>query len=192
MSKFIKSFTLKKDHHKIKPFKLDFRDGFNVIVGENGSGKSTLLHLITDVSENLKDIRHIDCEHETEFRFLDTEKHNPRIKGGIEYSKTIGFDIASRFMSHGETMLPMILASEEFRNTILIVDEPEGGISLTNQIKIFDTLQMISIKNNCQVIVTTHSYVIMKKIDMVFDMKTKKWTTSKKYLASLKLGDDNG
>jgi predicted ATPase len=94
----------------------------------------------------------------------------------------IGYDIACRFASHGEAMLPLILTSKNFKNTILFVDEPEAGISLSNQKKIFNTLQLISKKNNCQVIVTTHSYVIIKNIEQVFCMVKKKWLSSKDYL----------
>ena len=39
MSKLIYSFELKEKYRKIKPFKCEFKDGINIIVGENGSGK---------------------------------------------------------------------------------------------------------------------------------------------------------
>jgi predicted ATPase len=186
MAKFLKSFSLLKEY-QIKPFKIDFRDGFNVIVGENGSGKSTLLHLLTDDNKDLKKIKKLDYTQGTNFRFLDTEKHNPRMKHDLDNSVNIGFDIASRFASHGEAMLPLILASKQFNDVVLFVDEPEAGISLSNQKKIFDTLEQISKKNNCQVIVTTHSYVIINNIEYVFCMVKKKWMLSKDYLKELSI-----
>jgi predicted ATPase len=187
MAKFIKSLTLKKEFHKIQPFKIEFRDGLNVIVGENGSGKSSLLQLITDTDNHYNDLRSVDFKPGACFRFLDTEKHNPRIKSDCSNSPNMAFEIGSHFMSHGETMLPLILASKEFKKIVLVVDEPESGISLKNQKKIFDNLQDISIKNECQVILTTHSYVIIKNSPIVFNMTTKQWITSEKYLISLKV-----
>ena len=186
MARFLKSFTLKAEYRGIQPFKMEFQDGLNVIVGENGSGKSTLLYLLTtDDFKELPSIRSIDHEPSIEFRFLDTEKHNPRIKTDCSESKNIGFEIGSHFWSHGETMLPLVLASKDFKNIILFVDEPESGISLSNQKKIFEGLQKASIKNNCQVIITTHSYIIIKKTPTVFCMDTNQWVNSEEYLKNL-------
>jgi predicted ATPase len=187
MARFIKSLTLKKEFHNIQPFKIEFRDGLNVIVGENGAGKSSLLSLLTDTDHRYKDLISIDYEPGATFRFLDTEKHNPRIKSDCSNSPNIAFEVGSHFMSHGETILPLVLASKQFKKIALIVDEPESGISLKNQKKIFDNLQDISINNDCQVILTTHSYVIMKNTPIVFNMTTKQWITSEKYLTSLKV-----
>jgi predicted ATPase len=188
MAKFIKTFSLLKEWHEIKPFKMTFKDGFNIVVGENGSGKSTLLHLMTDnETSGLKDFRKIEYEPGSNFRFLDTEKQNPRIQSSSQFSVNLRYEIGSHFISHGEAMLPLVLASKEFNDIVLIIDEPEAGISLQNQKKIFDTLQKICHENNCQVIMTTHSYVMIKNIDKVFDMCTKKWITSEKYLKTLKI-----
>ena len=187
MSRFLKSFTLLREHQKIKPFTLNFKDGLNVIVGENGSGKSTLLNLLTTQNESFQSLRTVDYEPKIDYRFLDTEKHNPRLKHNLEFSENIAFDIGSRFVSHGEAMLPLILASKSFKDIVLFIDEPEAGISLQNQKKIFDALQDICHNNNCQVIITTHSYVLIKNIGIVFCMNNKKWITSTKYLQNLKL-----
>lgn len=187
MARFLKSCMLLREHQKIKPFTIEFVDGLNVIVGKNGSGKSTLLHLLTTQNQSFQDLRKVDHEPNLTFRFLDTEKQNPRLKHSLEFSETIAFDIGSRFVSHGEAMLPLILASKEFKDIVLFIDEPESGISLQNQKKIFDSLQQMTCKNNCQVIITTHSYVMIKSVGRVFCMDNKKWLTSEKYLKDLKL-----
>ena len=182
MAKHIKSFTLNKLHRGIEPFTLQFDDGLNVIVGENGSGKSSILQLM--IEKHDKELAQTDYEQGANFKFLDTEKCNPRIKSYIS-DLTLQYDVCSRFMSHGEAMLPLILAAKGFKDIVLIVDEPEAGISLKNQKKIIDAFKKIADKNACQIIVTTHSYVMIKNVSRVFCLDTKQWVSSEKYLESL-------
>jgi len=185
MSRHLKQFTLKREYRGIQPFTMDFKDGINVLVGENGSGKSSTIHLITGDSD--KSLFSIVADKVT-YRFFDTEKQNPRTLHP-ELQSNFGFAIASRFGSHGEAMLPVLMASKDFTDTILFVDEPEAGISLTNQMKIFKCFQNI-VKNNCQVILTTHSYLFMKKVEEVFSLDSKTWVPSSEYLNSI-LGEKN-
>lgn len=179
MALYIKSLTLKKTYRDVSPFTIRFREGINVIVGENGSGKSTLLDLIMS-SEYSKDIREVDYI-PAEYRFFDTEKHNPRLKGDLSNSKNIGFDVASHFASHGQVMLPLIMASKSFKDLSLIIDEPEAGISLSNQKKVLEALKD-AVNNNCQVLIATHSYVLINNVPAVFNMDDKKWMSSSDYL----------
>ena len=181
MPLFLKSLTLKETYRDIPPFKIKFKEGINVIAGENGSGKSTLLDLImTPKSKDNESLKEVVCQEESfEYRFVDSEKHNPRIK--TEFSKNIRFEISSRFISHGETMLALITASEDFKGILLLVDEPESGISLNNQKKVFKTLEK-AVGNNCQVIITTHSYVLIKSVPIIFSMDSKTWVKSEEYL----------
>lgn len=179
MALYLKSFTLKKIYRDIPPFTIKFREGLNLIVGENGSGKSTLLQLIRSLEpeDELKEM----VVDPIEFRFFDTEKNNPRVKGSLEYSKSIGFDIFSRFKSHGETMLPIITAAEFFKDILLFIDEPEAGISLSNQKKVLAALKE-AVKSNCQGIISTHSYVLIKSVPEVFNMDSKSWVSSEEFL----------
>lgn len=180
MSRHLKKFTLKKEYRGIKPFTIDFKDGINVLVGENGSGKSSTIHLITGDSD--KNLFSLEAD-KISFRFFDTEKQNPRTLNP-ELQPNYGFALASRFGSHGEAMLPVLMASKDFKDTILFVDEPEAGISLTNQKKIFNCFKDI-VKNNCQIILTTHSYLFMKSVDEVFSLDSKTWIPSSEYLKSI-------
>jgi predicted ATPase len=177
--KYLKSLTLKSTYRGIDPFTIKFKEGLNIIVGENGAGKSTLLQLLAYPEDN-KEIKSIIVD-PVNFRFFDTEKNNPRIKVDLSDSKSIGFEISSRFMSHGETMIPIIMAAKDFKDLLLVIDEPEAGISLSNQKKILGALNT-AIENNCQVVVSTHSYVLIKSVPKVFDMVNKTWVDSKGYL----------
>lgn len=179
MNKYLKSFHLKSTYRAIEPFTIKFKEGLNIIVGENGSGKSTLLQLLAYPDDN-KEIKDVIVD-PVNFRFFDTEKNNPRIKGDITHSKNIGFEISSHFMSHGETMIPIIMAAEDFKDLLLVIDEPEAGISIGNQKKILGALNK-AVENNCQVVVSTHSYVFIKSVPKVFNMGDKIWVDSKEYL----------
>jgi predicted ATPase len=177
---YLKSFKLKVLYRDMQPFTAKFRPGLNVIVGENGSGKSSLLELLMGPNGATSEKNASNVE----FKFLDTEKHNPRIKSNIEYEKNIGYMIHSRFKSHGQTMGPLIQASEDFKDILLFIDEPEAGLSLSNQKRSLQAFEK-AVENNCQILLTTHSYVIIKSVPEVFSMDDKVWLSSKDYLKKI-------
>jgi predicted ATPase len=171
---FIRSFELEETFRNIEPFSINFRESLNIIVGENGSGKSTLLTLLSSKKPcKCK----IDFEKGIQFKFFDTEKMNPRIKSNISG----GFDVASRFMSHGQAIIALVKAIEDFENIVVFLDEPEAGVSLSNQKRLLESFTK-AIKNNCQLILTTHSYVLIQSVDEVFNLDSKTWVSSKIYL----------
>lgn len=181
MNKFLNYFKLTKKYRGIKPFKCTVKGGLNILVGENGSGKSTILQLLaTGKKEDYFTYGLTPEGKGTPTAFLDTEKQNPRFQN-ISYTKNIGYAIASHFSSHGETMLPLVKACQNMSNKVIFIDEPEAGISLSNQKKILRAFKE-SEKNGCQIIVATHSYVIIKNVKEVFCLDNRKWIPSKDYL----------
>jgi predicted ATPase len=184
----IKKLQLLTKFRDIEPFTIKFREGLNVIVGENGSGKSTLFYLMTSddkISDDklLKKIRTMDYVKGSNFHFFDTEKENPRMKD-MNQAKNFEYALVSRFRSHGESMLPILRAARIFEKVAIMVDEPESGLSLKNQMLVMTYFQD-AIKKGCQVIISTHSYLIIKSVPQVFNMDTKTWVTSAKYLAKV-------
>ena len=183
MALYLKKIKLLKEYRNLDPFSLYFKDGLNIIVGENGSGKSTLLHLI--VGNLDKSEVKLDFEKGAQYRFLDTEKQNPRIKSSCADSKNIAFEVSARFMSHGQAMLLLLEGAKDFKDLLLLVDEPEAGISLQNQIKVLKILKKIVEQSNCQVILTTHSYPIIKSEKDIFSMDVMGWVDSKGFLKGI-------
>jgi predicted ATPase len=180
---YLKKIKLLKEYRNLKPFCLCLREGLNIVVGENGSGKSTLLSLV--VKESDKDLVELDFQKEAQYQFLDTEKQNPRIKASTMFSKNIAFDISSRFMSHGQAMLFLLEGAKDFKDILLIIDEPEAGLSLKNQKNILDILKNLIKDSNCQVLLSTHSYPFIKSVEEIFCMDIMKWIKSEDFLKGI-------
>jgi len=181
MRRFVDYFELKEKYETIKPFKCVFKTGLNVIVGENGSGKSTMLRLMMGEKQEFFEAKmvkgaNMDC------RFFDTEMDNPRRNSPDPNAKeSYAYSISSLFISHGEAMLPIITHCGTMNDIIILFDEPESGISLLNQKKIMTAFRKAA-RNNCQIIVATHSYVIINKVKEVFCLDINEWISSKEYL----------
>jgi len=185
----------KFERRNLDPMVIYFRPGMNVIVGENGCGKSTLIKLITDpefVKEN-KVLQKITLSkdakaNDVQFMMFDTETQNPRIKGKLE-EETAEYQVLSRFMSHGQTLLPILEHVSNEKNKIIIVDEPESGLSLKSQRRILKAFRK-AVGNGCQIILATHSYVIISDVKRVYDMERRVWVNSDSYLTE-QTGIDN-
>lgn len=194
MVKYLEKYELleRMEDRNIDAFGLEFKSGISVIVGENGSGKSTLLTILSEpehgkkISNSKFHISEDANKNGVATKFFDTEKHNPRIKDlNYQSADTYRYSLLSRFKSHGQTLFPILEHMKKFNREIIFIDEPESGISPKNQIKLWKAFNA-AVKNECQIILATHSYIFIKLAKEVFDMETKSWIKSEDYLPKLK------
>jgi len=169
-----------------KSFSITFDTPITVIVGENGSGKSTLLEAIAEgcgfntqggnsnhlygeksnISSLTKKMKLIwlpkirkgfFLRAQTFYKFSehidDLAKEDP--SSYVPYGgKSLGE------MSHGESFLAFF-RNRLRPNELYIFDEPEGALSTSRQVEFLLMLKTLEVEKNCQIIIATHSPLIM-------------------------------
>jgi len=167
-------------------FELDFDHAITVIVGENGTGKSTLLEGIAalagyDEAGGGKGYRPVDHSRALEVMGGSLAQALraswlPKITNGwffraesffsvARYLDTAALDAGAQapdFLSHshGEGFL-RFFDQRCKRQGIFIFDEPESAISPSRQIEFLKLLQRMDKSGICQVIMATHSPMLM-------------------------------
>jgi len=135
--------------------------------GENGSGKSTLLHSIFYALKGEKvdgyayKLETGDVRPGKAYLF-DAEQHNPRTQ--LEFFKDQPEMLEFLQMaSHGQIMLSMF--RENFPRlpdgTILLLDEPEMALSVSNQRRVLKMLMELVDQKKFRIICATHSPVLI-------------------------------
>lgn len=165
-----------------KGFELQFRKPVTIIVGENGSGKSTLLEGIAamagyDDAGGGKGYRPVDHSQAVEISggtLAQALRASwlPKITTGWFFKAESFFSVA-RYLdaagsgdadflsySHGEGFL-RFFEERCGRQGFYIFDEPEAALSPLRQIEFLKLLVRMQKANNCQVIMATHSPIIM-------------------------------
>jgi predicted ATPase len=167
-------------------FSVDFTRAVTIIVGENGTGKSTLLEGIAvlagfDEAGGAKGYRPVDHSHAIEasggtLAQALRASWLPRLSNGWFFRAESFFPVA-RYLdeaaieshgappdflshSHGEGFL-RLFAERCRKQGLYIFDEPESALSPSRQIEFLKILRQISESKICQVIMATHSPVLM-------------------------------
>ena len=148
----------------------------NLLVGNQGCGKSTLLQMI---SKNHSDLK-LTFTPETDLKtlnsyYFDSETNNPRIVDPEMYTnisgESIGYGVGngldSRFRSHGEVLEELVIDGlKNAKNCIILLDEPESGLSITNQFRFIKMIQK-AVSNGCQLFIATHCYPLIEANNVI-------------------------
>jgi predicted ATPase len=150
------------------PVTVDLSHPLVMLTGENGSGKSTLLHSIFyALKDNKVDgfiyrWQAIDDVNRKSVYLFDAEQHNPRMM----LDQFEGEPAMHEFLqsaSHGQVMLSLF--RETFPKlppgTILLLDEPEMALSVSNQRRILKMLKELVDQKDFRIICATHSPLLI-------------------------------
>jgi len=88
--------------------------------------------------------------------------------------------------SHGESLIPILdLLLTKVHDCVICMDEPETALSLKNQIRITNLIKESVEKRNTQIIICTHSLVIIQMFEDLYDMDARTWVKSIDYIKSI-------
>lgn len=174
-----------------------FNDKVTYVVGQNGSGKSTLSDLIVlslsgkysfnNVSNDIKEedyqVTKKDELKEENYILLDSVEG--LLKTQSYFDDDMDLHLKTMGVSSGEGLLFQLedLNNKEFNNKILILDEPERGLSIKQQFTLDKYIKFLADKTeNTQVIVITHSYPIISMAKEVFSMDEMKFEKGTEFI----------
>ena len=149
------------------PMLVDLSHPLVMLSGENGSGKSTLLHSIQyalrgEAAEGY--LYNLDWQGLTPGKvfLFDAEQHNPRMQLELFRDQPEMLEFL-QLASHGQVMLAMFQQNFPALDpgTILLLDEPELALSVSNQRRILKMMMELVDKRNFRIICATHSPVLL-------------------------------
>jgi predicted ATPase len=149
------------------PMIVDLSHPLVMLRGENGSGKSTLLHSIHYAlrGQTVEGyVYRLDPGEvkATDSYLFDAEQHNPRQQLELFKDQPEMLEFL-RMASHGQVMLSLF--RESFpklpEGSILLLDEPEMALSVSNQRRILKMLQELVDQRHLPIICATHSPVLI-------------------------------
>jgi len=150
------------------PMIVDLSHPLVMLQGENGSGKSTLLNSIhyalrgETVEGYIYRLETGDVKPGRSYLF-DAEQHNPRTQLELFKDDPQMLEFL-RIASHGQVMLSLFQESfpKLADGTILLLDEPEMALSVSNQRRILKMLKELVAQKKFRIVCATHSPVLIE------------------------------
>jgi predicted ATPase len=149
------------------PMVVDLSHPLIMLRGENGSGKSTLLHSLyyalrgEQVEGFIYRLDAGDVKIGSTYLF-DAEQHNPRQQLELFSDQPEMLEFL-KIASHGQVMLALF--RESFPRlpdgSVLLLDEPEMALSVSNQHRILKMLMELVEQKHFRIICATHSPVLI-------------------------------
>jgi len=150
------------------PMIVDLSHPLVMLQGENGSGKSTLLNSIhyalrgETVEGYIYRLELGDVKPGRSYLF-DAEQHNPRTQLELFKDDPQMLEFL-RIASHGQVMLSLFQESfpKLADGTVLLLDEPEMALSVSNQRRVLKMLKELVDRKKFRVVCATHSPVLIE------------------------------
>lgn len=195
---YLKSVEFKQDMNPLKAgFKVVFNKQITILVGDNGVGKSTITDAInttfgkkddTYLKRNAKDILIVDKITEP-FPFKGIDFHSDDKKFAAAFGDDMGLQIQQMKASSGQVTLSLLISAnfKELKDGLVVLDEPERGLSIRNQYGLANIILQLVKQKNCQIIMTCHSDIILKAMKeqaQYFDVKLMKDVSYTEYMLS--------
>ena len=190
----IDTITFNKDFRCFKAGEtINFDQQITVITGDNGSGKSTLISCIRANFKSAWSISddanckgaistNVENSEDTEIAYLCLS--GDLLKSSGVMGDDIGLHIRTMHMSSGQGSVEQIVDKVESSKDkpLLILDEPERGLSMKRVSLISKYLKKHAAENpDQQIIVVTHSNFMMNLSEKVFSTSHKNYLTRDDY-----------
>lgn len=184
------NLTFIKDHRGFqKGFRIEFKPGINLLVGDQGTGKSTLLQQLAQFGK-LKNAPSGDCavvvlaSKPVPVGYFDFEKHNPRIQPGfgMGYGYDTATQVQSMFQSHGEFVRDWTAVIGRHKGSgLYLLDEPDAALcprSAYTMARAFKAAET----EGAQIVAAVHNPILIESETEVFSTEHRKWVPSKVFM----------
>lgn len=170
---FLRKLEITQDVNPLKAgLTLEFKKPILFLVGDNGVGKSTILECLADYYNHVDDTYmkrtgmknniKLDVDEGISASYIDFHSGDRKYAG--TFGEDYGLQISQMKASSGQCTLALFNAKklDKINGGLVIFDEPCRGLSIKNQYKICNLIYNMNYLKKSQVIVVTHSDIILK------------------------------